>query len=159
MYADTVIHDVQLCQKRYNSPDRFATLRHDFREFRTIDLSTSPKFVARWACCYGLWLQIWISQELWELLLWFFNWVLLRIIRHQIQTFIVIDKCKLPNQPTFPKTWKVWYLRRFLSDIFENWHTDRFLTPRPHEIERVFKCFILEKNKKKPFLTLTSKNR
>ena len=55
IYADTVMLDVQLCQKRYNSPYRFVTLGHDFRP---IDLSTMPNFVARRDFNYGFKLQI-----------------------------------------------------------------------------------------------------
>ena len=35
MYADTVMHDAQLCQKHYNSPDRFVRAR--FSHYRLID--------------------------------------------------------------------------------------------------------------------------
>ena len=55
MYVDTVIHDVQPCQKRYNSTGRFVTLG---RDSRIIDLSTSLKFIARSTFRYGLKLQI-----------------------------------------------------------------------------------------------------
>ena len=72
-------------------------------------------------------------------------------MRPKIQTFIVVDKCKLHNQPTFPKTWQAKYVRRSLSDIVENWPKDRFLIP--HDIGRVFKGFILEKKDKKKIIS------
>ena len=64
IYVDTVIRDVKPCQKHYNSSGWF---KRDSR-ITIIDLSTSPKFIARSTFPYGLKLQIGISREPLELL-------------------------------------------------------------------------------------------
>ena len=55
MYADTVMHDAQLCQKRYNSPDRFVRAR--FSHYRLID-HAELRFVAHRDFNYSFKLQI-----------------------------------------------------------------------------------------------------